>query len=100
FLFQNLGLDPLLAGFIGLAIIGLAAIGAGVVMLLKGINAFKQTSLAPERTIETLQHFKGSRGMEAMAMPRKEKPEEKLSSEELEACVLDTENRIAQTLEK
>src|SRR5437016_5046316 len=100
FVFHNMGLDPLLAGFIGLGIIGFAVIGAGVVMLMTGLGALKKASIAPERTIETLQYLKGRKAVELGAMAREEKPQEKRTSKQIEASVLKTENRMAATLEE
>src|SRR5881227_2832610 len=49
FAFEQLGLQPVLAGFIGLAIIGFFVMVIGGVLILKGIKAFKAGSLAPRR---------------------------------------------------
>jgi hypothetical protein len=89
-----MGLDPLLAGFIGLGIIGFAVIVAGVVMLMTGLGALKKASLAPARTIETLQHFKGRKAVELGTMAQ----EEKRTSRQIETSVLMAENRMAATL--
>src|SRR6266576_1312194 len=59
FVFERLGLEPTLAAFVGLGIIGFVVMGTGVVLVLKGLKAFKAQSLAPKRTIETLQRLKG-----------------------------------------
>jgi len=47
FAFSRLDLPPLLAAFIGLSIIGLIVIGAGTIMLMKGIKQLKNQSFAP-----------------------------------------------------
>jgi len=98
FAFSRLGLDPLLAAFIGLAIIGLIATGAGAIMLMKGINGFKAQSFAPERTIESLQHLRGSKSPEVQV--KEGKPKEKRSAQELEARVLETEDKMEETIEE
>ena len=97
FVFQRLGLDPLLAAFIGLGVIGLIVIAAGGIML-KGINALKKASLAPEKTIETLQHLKGTPSSGEKMGPETEEKKEQRSSEQIEASVLATESKMAETL--
>ena len=98
FAFSRLDLPPLLAAFIGLSIIGLIVIGAGTIMLMKGIKQLKNQSFAPERTIESLQHLRGSRGGEIQ--PKETTPKEKRSAREIEACVLRTEDKMAETIEE
>lgn len=99
FVFQRLGLDPLMAEFIGLGIIGLLIIAVGAIMLLSGLNALKKQSLAPERTIETLQHIKGTGPAEKKPVVAKEKKDDR-SSKQIESSVLQTEKQMAETLEE
>lgn len=95
--FEQAGLHPALARFVGLAIIGLLAAGAGIVMLLGGIKAIKQQSLRPERTMETLQNLRGTPPF-AAKIPGESK--EKPSPKDLEISVMRTENEMADTLQE
>jgi hypothetical protein len=99
FVFQRLGLDPLMAEFIGLGIIGLLVVVVGALMLLGGLKALKKESLAPERTIETLQHIKGTELPPKKQIVVKEQKDER-SSKEIEVAVLETEKQMAATLEE
>lgn len=99
FVFQRLGLDPLMAEFIGLGIIGLLIIAVGVIMLLTGLKALKKESLAPQRTIETLQHIKGTEPAAKKEPAAREKKDER-SSKQIEVAVLQTEKHMAETLEE
>ena len=91
---EQAGLQPVLAGFIGQAGIGLITIAIGGVLLLKAVKSISKESLAPERTIATLQELKG----EPSSGPTGEPEAPKGSSEEIQARVEATENRLGQTL--
>lgn len=94
---QKAGLDPVLANFIGLAGIGLVVIVVGCVLLFKGIKTISQESLAPQRTLHTLQELKGHpQGVTNGSTESKGHP----SSEELQARVEATENRMGETLDE
>src|SRR2546427_7964673 len=85
FVFERIGLQPMLAAFVGLGIIGFIVIAVGGVLVLKGIKAFKTESLAPKRTIQTIQHLKGDdRPAEHSVSAEEEKPEPR-SSEQIQA---------------
>jgi hypothetical protein len=102
FVLQRQGLDPLLAEFIGLGAVGLIIIAVGAILLLGGLKALKKESLAPERTIETLQRAKGTEPpttKEIVAQEMKEKKDER-SSKEIETSVIQTEKQMAETLEE
>ena len=99
FLFHRAGLDPLLAGFIGLGIIGLLVIGTGVVLLMKGIAAFKTEPTAPERTIRRLQSITGAESATAQELG-KAKEKAKRSSAEVEASVMESEARMTDIIEE
>ena len=58
--FQSMGLDVLMAAFLGFAIIGVAVVIGGATALALAIKAIKKQSLAPEKTIETIRHIQGS----------------------------------------
>jgi|ERR1051326_890749 hypothetical protein len=100
FAFQKAGMDPALSQFLGFCIIGLIVAGAGVAMLITALKAFRAESLAPERTLHTLQQLRG----EPVAIKHAEKHEEpekpKLSSAQLERKVEKTEDRMGATIEE
>ena len=91
--FNRLGLDPLLAGSVGLGIIGLAVIAVSVVLLMNGIKAIKKQSLTPARTIGALHHLKG-------AAPEPVKIKDERTIDQVEASVVETEARMAETLDE
>lgn len=99
FVLQRQGLDPFLSAIIGLGAIGFIIIAVGAIMLLSGLKALKKESLTPERTIETLQRVKGTEPL-AMKHPATRAKKDELSSAEIEAAVLQTENLMAETLEE
>ena len=57
FALGNQGLNPLLAGCVGLGMVSLLAIIAGVAMLLFGVKALKREPVPGERTVRTLQRL-------------------------------------------
>ena len=89
---QKAGLEPVLAGFIGLAGVGIVIIAIGAAFLMTGLKAFSKESLAPEKTIHTIQRLKGSEA-QVQAKPEPE-PAEKVSSAEIQAKVIATEDRM------
>lgn len=95
FVFANLGWEPLLAAFAGLGIIGLLVIAIGGLLIFKGIKAFSKESIVPQRTMETIHHLRGTEPAIKVESHEKEK---KLTSEEIEARVIVTENMMAGTL--
>ncbi len=94
--FQLAGLQPVFAAFLGLAVIGLVIIAVGCVLLLKGLKTLSQESLAPQRTIYTLQELKG----QPVPSAASGKPESKPSSAEMQERVEATENRMGETLDE
>src|ERR1051325_4191307 len=97
--FQQIGLDALLAEFIGLGIVGLIIIAVGAIMLLSAVKALKHESLTPQRTIETLQRVKGAEPHVKGEVPLPETKDER-SSSEIESSVVQTEKQMAETLEE
>ena len=93
--FQSLDLQPALANFIGLAIIGFITIGTGVIFLMKGLHTIKNESLAPEKTIQSLKDFK-SVHTDVPESPEAPKP----TSEEMQTRVSATEDRMGETLDE
>jgi len=90
----KLELDPYVAGAIGVGAVGLLVAIVGAIMVLKGVKAFSNNSLKPERTVQTLQDLKGRNRGDATA----DSESRKLSSEELQASVEVTENMMSDTL--
>lgn len=60
FAFERAGLNPLLATFIGLGIIGLLSAAIGGILVLNAMNALSPERLKPRRTIASLKHMQGS----------------------------------------
>ncbi len=92
------GLTPVFAAFLGMAIIGLVVTGIGCVLLLKGLKTLSRESLAPERTLHTLQELKGIRSPAASAAPTG--AGKKPSSKEIQTRVETTESRLGETLDE
>lgn len=94
---QKGGVQPVLAGFLGLAIVGILIVAIGTVFIYKGLKAFSAESLAPRRTLHTIQRIKGPQA----AVPIQQiNSELKRSSDELRASVEQTENRMSDTLDE
>ena len=95
---QLAGIQGLFAAFLGLAGVGLTTVSAGGALILKGISALKAESLAPERTLQTLQDLKGGSSQKKprpAAAPKLPEP----SSAEMQLRVEATEGQIGDTLE-
>ena len=95
---QAAGLEPLIANFLGLIIIGVVVAGTGAALLLKGIKALSQSSLALERTLHTLQELRTAEP--AKPAEQKSEPEPQASSSEIQARVEATENRMGENLDE
>jgi hypothetical protein len=97
FVFQNLGLDLIPARSAGFGLVGLVLAGIGAVVAFKSIKALSRQSLAPEKTMFTVQrlreaHFKTN----ACTDPARPRHASKL----LEVEVIATEQRLGVTLEE
>jgi ElaB/YqjD/DUF883 family membrane-anchored ribosome-binding protein len=104
---EKAGLNPALGACLGLAGVGLIVITIGVVMLMKGVRAFSMESLAPERTLHTLQDLRGKssdadfyQDEEADASEEQREDEDAPDADELESQVRDTEKRMGATLDQ
>ena len=95
---QKAGLQPLLAGFLGLTIIGLLVVGAGAAFIFKGLKVFASDTLVPQRTLSTIQRLRGSVPQPSSAKENSSKPLP--SSKEMQARVVQTENRMSETLDE
>lgn len=97
FAFKQLGLDPTLAMFIGLAIAGSLAIGIGTAMVLKGIKTFSAASLAPEKTIDTIKNLNNPVPAASMTPgPQPVRSADTHSSDDIQQSVYNTEERIGE----
>jgi hypothetical protein len=111
FALEKLGLDRMLAAFIGFAVLGLIVAGVGYMFIAKALKGFSHSSVAPQRTIETLKEFKHpEQVMTAEEREKAEKAEEKKeekqkkaetpkrSSDEVQASVVATEAAMGDTM--
>ncbi len=97
------GIAPALATFAGLAIVGLIIISVGGILVLKGLKAFSQESMAPEKTMHTLRELRGPQAQaEAMEFkPLAEaQPEPKLSPDQLQAHIGHTRDEMKVTADE
>src|SRR5438874_5142574 len=99
FAFEKLGLQPALAAFIGFAIIGLVAAGIGYAFIAKALKSFSQSSMKPEKTIETLKDLKGNEPeYEQFDDSTSEDEEPKRNSKEIHASVVAHESAMGETM--
>jgi hypothetical protein len=91
---EKAGLQPVLAGFIGLAGVGVLVAAIGATFLFAGLKAFSKESLAPPRTIHTIQRLKKTEPQ----IEAKPEPAPKRASQEMEAKVLATEDRMTEAM--
>jgi len=104
---QRAGLEPTLARFIGLGAVGLLVVIVGAIMVLVASKGFSRESLTPEKTLETIRHFKGTertrfadRLAKAKATAKTHAAKSKRSAEEMQREVIAMEDRIGWTLEE
>ena len=100
--FTIVGLAPLLAGFVGLAIVGLLVCGIGAMVAMKAVHALSHESIVPEKSVAALHHLKASHSpaatAEAMQPPKAdEQRQPKRSPEELKRAAFATEDALDQT---
>jgi hypothetical protein len=94
FVLEKLGLPSALGNFIGTAVIGLIAAGIGYGILAKALSTLSQESLAPEKTLNTIQEFRGAeREKRLRARPAAAKP----SSGEMESLIGATQRTLKET---
>jgi ElaB/YqjD/DUF883 family membrane-anchored ribosome-binding protein len=100
--FEKMGLDRLMAAFAGFGSLGLLVTIVGAIFIMKALSGFKKESLVPSRTIYTLQELKGEPApLDLHARkPEKDKEEHKPSSEDLQARVEETEERMGEALDE
>ncbi len=99
---QQAGLQPMLASFIGIGAIGLLVIIVGCVLLLSAIKKISSESVAPQRTIDTIQELRTAVSPQTtMVRPSKpEPPKPQPSSAQLKAEVEATEGHLGATIEE
>ena len=95
--FSLAGMAPMFAAFLGLAVIGLLATAIGCALLLQGMRTLSRERLAPQRTLQTIQEFKGTRAASAAAPGL---ATSKASSAEMQQRVEATEHRMGETLDE
>jgi ElaB/YqjD/DUF883 family membrane-anchored ribosome-binding protein len=94
---QAAGLQPIVASFVGLAGVGVLVVIVGIIFLMKGVKAFSKESLAPQKTIHTIQRLRSSEA--PVATHAKAQPEQpKRSSEQMQASVVATEDRMTDAI--
>lgn len=100
--FSKTHLNPALATFIGLGVVGLLVVLAGAGLVLKGLKAFSSGSLAPERTIDTIKQLKGTVATQQPRLVNYTRKIEvpKRSPDVLKAEVLATERHIGATIDE
>jgi hypothetical protein len=97
--FDQLGLDPLLARFVGLGIAGLLVIAVGAGFLLKGLRAFKKESLAPDRTLATWHRFKGEEPYPVSESAPEPRKADHRTSEQIQGHVMELEESMGRNIE-
>src|SRR5437879_5593495 len=100
FAFEKLGLQPVLAAFVGFAIIGLLIMGIGYAFIAESLKSFSHSSMKPEKTIETLKDLKGSDSEHEDFEDSDSDNEPKRSSEEIQASVVAHENAMGETMDE
>jgi len=95
-LFELAGVQPVMAGFLGLAIVGSLVIAIGSILLLKGLKTLSRERLAPQRTLHTLHGLKGSNAANVTNAGEKSSA----TSAEMQLRVEATENRMGETLDE
>jgi hypothetical protein len=99
--FRYAGLSPAFSIFLGMTVIGLLVCGAGAGLLLAGFSRLSKESLAPQRTIHTLQELKAGvqkSEVHKPSPPASSTPPDKPSSQEMQARVEATEERLEETI--
>ena len=96
------GMERYLAAAVGMAIVAFIFIATGVILLMKALKGMKKQTLAPEKTIDTLQH---TREIVPGAHPpkpkiEKSKDEPAQSSTEIKTQIDVTQNVMKDTVEE
>jgi hypothetical protein len=103
--FTTMGMAPHLAFAAGWGAMGLLVAAAGGIMIMKALNTFSASTLAPEKTIETIHELKGDHA-QYLAAKQREKIEtpsgngQKRSSDEIKTSVETTQKMMGDTCEE
>jgi len=103
FAFSRGGMDPLLAAFAGMALVGVLAIAGGTVAALAAVKKLKQHSIVPEKAIHEAKELKAEiTGTEAEVQPasRFSMPQPDQSSEEVQAEVRRTRRDLGEGIDE
>jgi hypothetical protein len=102
--FSSMGLAPHLAFAAGWGAVGLLIAAFGGIMVMTAVKTLSASSLAPEKTIETIHELKGDY---AQYLPAKEREkvvtaekEHKRSSQEIKTSVETTQKMMGDTMEE
>ena len=94
--FVGLGWSRELANFVGITTAGLVIALIGLLFLLKAIKTISNSSLKPERTMETLRDLRGKSQPINQIQPELPQP----SKEELAARIHETRSQIKETVHR
>ena len=96
------GMARYLAVAIGMAIVAFLFIVAGAILLMKALKSMKKQSLAPEKTIDTLQHTREIVPGAHPPRPKVEKPEDEphQSSTEIKTQIDVTQHVMKDTVDE
>jgi uncharacterized membrane protein YqjE len=98
--FLGLGWSESLSNFVGIATAGLVIALVGLIFVLKGVKTLSQSSLKPERTIETLRDLRAGDG-QIPAAPKLVEPKAlQPSKEELASRIDHTRSELKETMHK
>jgi hypothetical protein len=98
---ESAGLHPMLAAFIGLAATGILIALVGYIFIAKALKTFKHESLAPTKTVNTLQHLAGQEPVnERLVEKPEEETENKESSDQLAYRVTQTQTMVGERMEE
>jgi hypothetical protein len=101
--FEKLGLSTTMSHFLGWTIMGLLVAGTGAIFIMKGLKGFKNATMKPEKTMDTLRHIKGQEeemGLEHEPAAAHPVPEPKLSSDTIKSNIEVTQSVLEETSEE
>jgi hypothetical protein len=97
FAFQAMGVAPIIALFLGLALMGLLVCAVGGLLAYKAIKTLSQESLAPEKTLETLKPGAQADSHSPEAEHHEEASPPRLSSDQIQANIGATQAMMEET---
>jgi len=96
--FEAAGLDPVLASFLGAALIGLVMMITGGAVLLNLVKKLSRDAVVPHRALHTIEELKTGRS--PLVMEKATPPAPNPSTPEVQAQVEATEDRLEETLDE